>query len=202
MMNPPGDLNLKIVNKISEALLYSTVDILGQQVFEEKLKADVTLSVLFSVPVFTTADLLQLLSRLLYGYHPVAAQGFSQRIGKVFFHYLRRTHPDEIMNNSLEYRLLPFHQRVDNSLELFFQWLKEELNLTFSISRQKTFWQIQLAAPIVNQDHALFENFFKGVLLEFFDWMDCHYHYTVDFSDTTNDVLRLLCFVVTYLPQE
>lgn len=201
-MNPPGDLNLKVVNKISEALLYSTIDILGQQVFEEKLKADGTLSVLFSVPIFTMADLLKLLTRLLHDYHPVAAQGFSQRIGKECFHYLRRTRSDEIMNNSLEFRLLPFHQRVDNSLELFFQWLKKELNLTFSISRQKTFWQIQLATPVVNRDHALISNFFKGILLEFFDWMDCHYRYTVNFSDTTKDALRLLCFVVTYLPQE
>ncbi len=201
-MNPLGDLNLKVINKISEALLYSTVDILGQQVFEEKLKADVTLSILFSVPVFTTADLLKLLSKFLYDYHPVAAQGFSQRIGKVFFHYLRWTRPEEIMNNSLEFRLLPFHQRVDNSLELFFQWLKKELNLTFSISRQKTFWQIQLATPIVNQDHALIANFFKGILLEIFGWMDCHYRYVVEFSGSTKGDHQLVCFVVTYLPLE
>jgi len=201
-MNPPGDFNLKFVNKISEALLYSTVDIFGQQVFEEKLKADKTLSAMFSVPVFTMADLQELLTILLHDFHPVAAQGFSLRIGKVFFHYLRRTRSDEIMNNSLEFRLLPFHQRVDRSLGLFFQWLKTELKLNHSISRKKTGWQIQLETPAVNQDLALIANFFKGNLLEFFDWMDCHYRYSVDFPDMIKDTPRLLCFVVTYLPLE
>lgn len=201
-MNPPGDFNLIVINRISEALLYSTVDMLGQQVIEEKIKADMTLSAMLSVPVLTAADLLELLTGLLHDYHPIAAQGFSQRIGKVFFHYLRRTHSDEIMNNSLEFRLLPFHQRVDESLELFYQWLKMELKLNFSISRQNTGWQIQLETPILNQDRSLISNFFKGILLEFFDWMDCHYRYTVVFSDSTKDAIQLLCFVVTYLPLE
>ncbi len=201
-MNPHGDLNLKIVNRISEALLYSAVDILGQQVIEEKLKADMTLSAMFSVPVFSMADLLELLTLLLHDYNPVAAQGFSQRIGKVFFHYLRRNRSDEIMNNSLEYRLLPFHQRVEKALELFFQWLKREMNLNYSISKQNTGWQIQLEPPVVKQDHALFAFFFKGILLENFDWMDCHYRYTVDFSGSTKEDHQLVCFNVSYLPLE
>ena len=201
-MNPQGDFNFKVVNKISEALLYCAVDVLGQKILEEKLITDVTLSMMFSTPAFKMADSLKLLTILLHDYHPVVAQGFSQRIGKVFFHHLRRTRSDEIMNNSLEFRLLPFHQRVDKSLELFFQWLKTELNFNYLISWQKTGWQIQLETPVVKQDHTLIPNLFKGILLEFFDWMDCHYRYTVDFSDTTIEAQQLLCFVVTYLPME
>jgi hypothetical protein len=201
-MNSPGDFNLRVVNKISQALHYCAVDILGQQVFEEKLNSDKTLSTMFSTRVFTMTDLLELLTILLNDYNRATAQGFSQRIGKVFFHYLRRICSEEIMNNSLEFRLLPFHQRVEKSLELFFQWLRTELDFDFFISRQKPGWKIQLETPVVNQDCALISYFFNGILLEFFDWMDCHYRYSVAFSDTTKDALQLVCFVVTYLPLE
>lgn len=201
-MNSPDDINLKFFNKISQAMHYCTVEILGQQVFEEKLRGDTNLSLMFSTPVFAMNGLQKLLTILLLGYHPLAAQGFSQRIGQVFFHYLRRAFADEIMNHSLAFRLLPFHQRVQKSLEIFFQWLKLELKFDYFISRQKNSWNIQLEIPVINQDLALISHFFKGILLEFFDWMDCHYRYSVNFSGTTKNELQLVCFVVTYLPLE
>jgi hypothetical protein len=193
---------LKKINRISEALAYCAADIFGKQNFEKKLSRNAMLAAFFSSPVIDIDDLGKALMILQSdGIKPVA-QGFSLRLGKVFFHYSHRKYSDDIMNNSLEFRLLPFLERVEKALKLYFQWLKKDLKFNNSIARQKTGWKIQLEFPYKEKGHQLALYFFKGILLEFFDWLDCHYRYSVEFSDMVKGDLQQVCFDVFYFPLE
>lgn len=92
---------------------------------------------------FTFADLsaIQLALEELYG--PRGGRGVALRSGRVFFKYFLRSFGDQMQMTTLDYRLLPTHQRVTTGLRSMAAALCDQCSANFSVSEDDDAWYWQ-----------------------------------------------------------
>jgi hypothetical protein len=201
-MNKPLSSSRCNSNKISLGLCYSAIDVVGQHEFESNFPNDESLKSFLEEDGIDIDALDIFLSRILEKYGKLTASGISQRIGMVFFHYLRRKYPGEVLHEDMDFKLKLFHERVNLDFTVFFHWLQEELGFISKISKQDKSWIIELNYHSLNHQDSYSAYFFKGILQELFEWLDCHYRYQISMAEIFQDAHHLIRYEVAYSPLE
>jgi len=189
-------LPLPPVNKIAPGLMYAAIDILGKDEIERNLKSGSFMSKFLKARDFDISDLDGFLKMTLDNYDPVSACGFSQRMGMVFFHYLRRTSANDRLHIEADFKLKSFNEQVEVYFSRFFQFLQKEMKFQAGIFRLQKSWSIELKFFSKGAGHSLAAFFFKGVLQELFEWLDCHYRYQIDFLEKVQDNFSQIRYTV------
>jgi hypothetical protein len=192
--------SISVSNELLKGIVYCTIDMLGNDEFQKSIEEENDILSLFAGHQFDWFSLSTYLKLVMEKYGKNTSRGLSQRIGMAFFHYIRRNFPTQILTESPEARMLPFNERVKADFDKIFHGLQTEMKFQSEISGQKKEWIIELRfsfSDFVGDDN-LVSFLFKGMFQEYFEWLDCHYCYRINFVNIVEDKYRLIRFSISY----
>lgn len=190
------------LNQISQGLCYSAIDLLGRDDFESNMPPDGFLKSFLRKNFIDSRDLNSFFNHLLGKYEKDTANGISQRMGMVFFHYLRRKFRGEVLYEDLDFKLKLFHERVMLDFKIFFNWLRKKIELNPQISKQGKTWLVELSYRSSKNENMFLPFFYKGIIQELFTWLDCHYRYQIRMVKSSHEDECQIKYEITYFPVE
>lgn len=198
MNNPFNNSSKKIV----EGLNYAAVEILGKNEFVQMITSDSTLLTIIENGMCGILHLDVFLRCLMQKYPRATASGNSQRMGSVFFHFVRRKYHNKVLFEGLDFTLKPFHERAKSDLTLLFNWMQKELGFDYALQEQAGGWSVELKYASPEENESFIGYFFKGILQELFKWLDCHYSYQMKMTELFVKGHLIVTFEISYSPME